>query len=290
MSDETTTTDTSKVSSMEDLLNSTTGTSSTDTAVDTTGTTATTYDPVLDDPIIGQQYLAKFQPLKNYESTYEERTSSVVSGVHFNTKRQEQKYLDDGYEEITVEVQEALVNGKVRKTDTKELVDKPPVILSLDDKKSNLLAKIDSYTATQITDGFTFDVTENDDTTKAKFDSSKEDQLTFATMYSASLSSDFATNPTYQGHIPMRGRAVASDGTVADTKSVYYLDAKSMQRFMDALALHIGYSKQVGWTLQNQVKEATDATYDEVEKAVLAVIEPSTTTSSTSTSSTTSTN
>lgn len=255
-------TDTSKVSSMDDLLKNTTSSS-----------TTTTYDPVLDAQITTQQYLAKFGDLAGYESTYEERTSSLVSGVHFNTKREEQVYLNQGYEEITSDVQNELINGnKVRNKATKAIVDRPVAIISLDTKKANLLVKINNYTATSITDGFKFDVTANDDTTKAIFDCSEEDQLTFNAAYAASLSSDFATNTTYNGKIPMRGRAVSTTGVIATSKTIYYFDAATMQRFMNTLGIHIGTCKQTGWSLQNDANNATEATWDEVEKAILAVI------------------
>ena len=105
MSDVTTTE--TNITSMEDLL-AETGAGGSD--LDLTGTSTVEYDETLDSPIIGQQYLAKFEPLKGHEDELEERKSSVVSGVHFNTLREMQTYLDDGYEKITVAEQEALVN------------------------------------------------------------------------------------------------------------------------------------------------------------------------------------
>ena len=122
------------MTSMESLLKET----GAGTELDLTGTSSTPYDETLDSPIIGQQYLAKFHPLANYETQYEERESSVVSGVHFNTPREMQTYLDDGYEKISVDMQNGLVNGKIRDIKTKELVDRPPVIIPLEDKKSSL--------------------------------------------------------------------------------------------------------------------------------------------------------
>ena len=270
MSDVTTTE--TNITSMEDLL-AETGAGGSD--LDLTGTSSIEYDETLDSPIIGQQYLAKFHPLENYEDQYEERESSVVSGVHFNTPREMQKYLDQGYEKITVDEQNALCNGKVRTIDTKELADKPPVIIPLADKKKNLEARVDSYTEKSITGGFYFTVTEGPVTGKAKFDSSKEDQMTFSTMYAASKSPDFATTEPYNGYIPMRGYPVsrAVDGSeVLSDKIIYQLNGAMMQAFSDALALHIGSCKQVGWALKAKVEEATELNWETIEAEVLAVI------------------
>ena len=270
MSDVTTTE--TNITSMEDLL-AETGAGGSD--LDLTGTSSIEYDETLDSPIIGQQYLAKFHPLENYEDQYEERESSVVSGVHFNTPREMQKYLDQGYEKITVDEQNALCNGKVRTIDTKELADKPPVIIPLADKKENLEARVDSYTEKSITGGFYFTVTEGPVTGKAKFDSSKEDQMTFSTMYAASKSPDFAITEPYNGYIPMRGYPVSTavDGSeVLGDKIIYQLNAAMMQAFSDALALHIGSCKQVGWALKAKVEEATELNWETIEAEVLAVI------------------
>ena len=270
MSDVTTTE--TNITSMEDLL-AETGAGGSD--LDLTGTSSIEYDETLDSPIIGQQYLAKFHPLENYEDQYEERESSVVSGVHFNTPREMQKYLDQGYEKITVDEQNALCNGKVRTIDTKELADKPPVIIPLADKKKNLEARVDSHTEKTITGGFYFTVTEGPVTGKAKFDSSKEDQMTFSTMYAASKSPDFAITEPYNGYIPMRGYPVSTavDGSeVLGDKIIYQLNAAMMQAFSDALALHIGSCKQVGWALKAKVEEATELNWETIEAEVLAVI------------------
>ena len=271
MSDVTTTE--SNITSMEDLLQETGAGTSSD--LDLSGTSTVEYDETLDSPIIGQQYLAKFHPLADYEDQYEERESSVVSGVHFNTPREMQKYLDQGYEKITVDEQNALCNGKVRTIDTKELADKPPVIVPLADKKKNLEARIDNHTEKSITGGFYFEVTEGPITGKAKFDSSKEDQMTFSTMYAASKSPDFETTEPYNGYIPMRGYpvSIAVDGSeVLGDKIIYYLNTAMMQAFSDALALHIGACKQTGWALKAKVEEATVLTWENVEAEILAII------------------
>lgn len=262
-------TDESGVATMESLL-AETG----DGDIDLSGTNGTPYDPEQDDPIIGQQYLATFADLKNYEDLYEERTSSVVSGVHFNTRREMQTWLDKGYVPITVDEQNALVNGGVRRKSDGAIVDRPPVIVPLQSRIDRLLSQIDSYTAEQITGGFEFEVTSTipgGPLGLAKFDSSKEDQMTFSTMYAASKSPDFDTTEPYLGHIPMRGYPIVG-GEQSDTKQVYYLDAANMQGFSDALALHIGNCKMTGWTLQNQAKAATAETIDAVEQAIWETI------------------
>ena len=262
------------MTSMESLLKET----GAGTELDLTGTSSTPYDETLDSPIIGQQYLAKFHPLANYETQYEERESSVVSGVHFNTPREMQTYLDDGYEKISVDMQNGLVNGKIRDIKTKELVDRPPVIIPLEDKKSSLLSRIDNYTEKTITSGFEFNVTSGTITGPAMFDSTKEDQMTFSTMYAASQSPNFENTPPYNGFIPMRGRKITKDlnkTTVVDTeKQIYQLDQNNMQFFSDALALHIGKCKQIGWSLQNKVNEADEGTWDKVSAEIEALINP----------------
>ena len=218
------------------------------------------------------QYLATFQPLKDYEDEYEERTSSIVSGIHFNTLREMQPFLEQGYQLITVEEQNALVDGGVRRLSDGAIVERPPVIIPLEDKISMLLNKIDAYTEAQITGGFIYTVTSTPVTGRGKFDSTKEDQMTFSTMYAASKSPDFDEHPIYHGRIPMRGYPVNDQDVVSDTKTVYYLDAENMQRFSDTMALHIGACKTRGWELQNIAKSATEETYDAIEAQIYEAI------------------
>ena len=270
------------MTTMEELLEQT-GSGS---ELDLTGTSTTPYDETLDSPIIGQQYCAKFKPVKNYEDVYEERESSVVSGVHYNTLREMQVYLDKGYEKITIEEQNELVNGKIRRIDTKELCDRPPIIIPLSQKQAGLLSRINSYTAKKITGGFEFTVTSGPVTGTAIFDSSEQDQMTFSTMYAASQSPNFETTEPYNGFIPMRGYPVTEneetgEKIVSDTKVVYYLNAENMQFFSDALALHIGSCKQYGWSLQAKVKEATEETWDAVYAEIIAIVAPEDETSET---------
>lgn len=265
----------SKLVSMESLLEETGAGTSSD--LDLSTTSQVPFDEELDSPIIGQQYLAKFHPLEGYEDTLEERESSVVSGVHFNTQREMQVYLDDGYEKISVDEQNQLVNGKVRKIDTKELVERPEVVISLKTKKDALLTKINAYTEASIVGGFEYTVLAGEYTGPYYFDSTKEDQLTFGTMYSATKSDKFETTEPYNGFIPMRGRkiTVMEDGKkhVAADKVICQLNETDMQYFTDALALHIGTCKQVGWYLQNQCEQATEETWDTVEAQITAKIE-----------------
>ena len=253
------------LTSMSDLLNET-GNGD----LDLSGTNPVPYDEDEDAPIIGQQYLATFQDLKDYEDEYEERTSSVVSGVHFRTKREMQTWLDKGYQKITVEEQNALVNGGVRRKSDGQIVPRPPVIVPLQSRIDRLLSQIDGYTANQITGGFISEVTSGPNPGTAKFDSSKEDQNTFSMCYAASLSPDFATSE-YKGFIPCRGYRVIPGGFEPE-KEVFYLDAANMQRLMDNLARHTGEAKLAGWELQSKAKAATEETIDAVEAEIWEAI------------------
>lgn len=274
-----------KMVSMEDLLTETGA--STNPELDLSGTTAHEFDEELDSPIVAQQYLAKFHDMEDYPEL-EERETSVVSGVHFNTVREMNTYLEDGFEKISVEEQNELVNGKVRNKATKELVDRPVKELTLAQKKSSLLSKIDAYSQKQYVSGFAFEVEKDNEETKAWFDTTDEDQSNFQTMYAASKSPDFETDPTYQGKIPMRGipydvyvsqsETATQSGESMSTqdwnalKQMYYFDAATMQRFMDDLARNIGTIKVTGWTLQNQVNTATEENFDQVQAAIYEAI------------------
>ena len=262
---------------MEDLLTETGA--STNPELDLSGTTAHEFDEELDSPIVAQQYLAKFHDMEDYPEL-EERETSVVSGVHFNTVREMNTYLEDGFEKISVEEQNELVNGKVRNKATKELVDRPVKELTLAQKKSSLLSKIDAYSQKQYVSGFAFEVEKDNEETKAWFDTTDEDQSNFQTMYAASKSPDFETDPTYQGKIPMRGIPAETWETIKDkstqvqnaVKETYLFDSATMQRFMDDLARNIGTIKVTGWTLQNQVNTATEENFDQVQAAIYEAI------------------
>lgn len=257
--------DESGVTSMETLL-SETGNGD----LDLSGTNGTPYDEDQDAPIIGQQYLATFQDLKDYEDTLEERTSSVVSGVHFSTKREMETWIAKGYQKITVEEQNALVNGGVRRKSDGMIVPRPPVIIPLQNRIDSLIGQINNYTAGRITSGFVSEVTSGPNPGSAKFDSTVNDQNTFSMMYAASQSPDFETSE-YHGIIPCRGyRAI--DGGFEPEKEVFYLDAANMQRLMDNLARHTGQAKLEGWALQSKANAATEETIDAVEAEIWAII------------------
>ena len=254
------------LTSMEDLMEQTGAGSASD--LDLSGTSNVPYDEDKDAPIIGQQYLATFQDLKDYEDEYEERTSSIVSGVHYRSIREMEEWIAKGYQKITVEEQNALVDGGVRRKSDGAIVPRPPVIIPLQSRIDSLLSQINNYTAERITGGFIFEVTSTPVTGKAMFDSSKEDQMTFSTMFAASQSPDFPDHPVYHGRIPMRGRAVSEMGLIADEKTVYYLDAENMLAFEASLAEHLGRCKMEGWELQSIANSATDETIDAVEQQI----------------------
>ena len=267
MSDETniTVSDESGVTSMETLL-SETGNGD----LDLSGTNGTPYDPELDDPIIGLEYLATFADLKDYEDTLEERTSSVCSGVHYSTKRERETWIAKGYQPITVEEQNALVDGGVRRKSDGAIVPRPPVIIPLQSRIDSLLSQINNYTAEQITSGFISEVTSGPNPGSAKFDSSKDDQNTFSMLYAASKSPDFETSE-YHGIIPCRGYRVIPGGFEPE-KEVFYLDADNMQRLMDNISRHVGECKMKGWALQSKANAATEETIDAVEAEIWAII------------------
>ena len=252
------------LTSMEDLMEQTGAGSASD--LDLSGTSNVPYDEDKDAPIIGQQYLATFQDLKDYEDLYEERTSSVVSAVHFNTIREMEKFISQGYQKITVEEQNALVNGGVRRKSDGAIVPRPPVIIPLQSRIDSLLSQINNYTAERITGGFISEVTSGPNPGSAKFDSTTNDQNTFSMMYAASKSPDFETSE-YRGVIPVRGYRVIDGGFEPD-KEVFYLNAENMQRLMDNLARHTGECKLEGWQLQSIANGATEETIDAVEQQI----------------------
>lgn len=86
---------------------------------------------------------------------------------------------------------------------------------------------------------------------KHRYDSEDGDQSTFAAMYNASRSADFAAAEPYSGQIPIR--AVPLGGT---EKVVLPHDATEIQALVDDLALHIGWCKERGWSLQQAVAAA----------------------------------
>lgn len=255
-----------KISSMEDLLNETGAANSNE--LDLSGTSSVPYDEVLDSPIIGQQYLAKFHPVKGHEDELEERESSVVSGVHFDTLRQMQTYLDQGYEKITIEEQNALVDGKIRNIVTKELCDRPAVKISVDSKIQSLLYRIDAFTAKEITGGFVSECAG----VAVKYDSDNDTQSTSTQISNAGNANPELFAAAYPNGCPFRGYRKLEDETFAEYKEIFYLDLNGVNQFSADLILHIGNCKVQGWTLQTLAKSANEETFDEVKAQVEAVI------------------
>ncbi|MDD3039751.1 hypothetical protein [Bacteroides sp.] len=129
---------------------------------------------------------------------------------------------------------------------------------TLAEKKVFKLKQISQKTKEQIVGGFISTATGGEVT----FDSDEATQSTMQTMYAATQSPDFANHPVYQGVIPVRGFAEGST-----IKTVFYLNATQVQKFMDDLALHIGKCKQEGWAKQALVEVAS--TVEELEQIVL---------------------
>ena len=151
-----------------------------------------------------------------------------------------------------------LVNGYYIDPITKECKEIPPYIPTAEEElaaaKQNKLNEISNMTATAITAGFK----SNAGGENATFDSTENDQQNLQIMLNASKSSDFETDPTYQGHIPIRGIPEGQE-----EKKVYSMNATQMQKLNDDLARHIGSCKIVGWTLQSMVDSAV--TKEDVE-------------------------
>jgi hypothetical protein len=150
--------------------------------------------------------------------------------------------------EITADEQKIYVTGNyIRDSETGTPVEKPTYVPTLAEQKSAKLQQIDSRTATAITGGFVSAASGEPHT----YDSGMDDQLTFAAMYVASKSPDFADHPVYSGQIPIRA---IPEGQTA--KVVLQHDAAKMQILIDDLAQHIGSCKQQGWQLQAAVAAA----------------------------------
>lgn len=163
-----------------------------------------------------------------------------------------QKYIIDGdlqtvtsdsaLDAVIVAIDDLLAKQAMRNS---ALTPEPPTFSDLQQAK---LAEIDTQTKQHIIGGFI-------STAKGAanvYDSADADQLTFAAMYAASRSVDFATTEPYNGNIPIRA---VPDGKSA--KEIIGHNAAEMQKLMDDLALHIGTCKQTGWALQGQAMAAT---------------------------------
>lgn len=131
-------------------------------------------------------------------------------------------------------------------------------INTLNELKAFKLAEVNAWTKNKIIGGFF----SNASGEIVKYDSDEDTQTTMNTMYNASKSPDFETNPIYQGLIPVRGFAEGSN-----VKEKFYLNAAQIQKFMDDLAMHIGTSKQEGWDKQKLLEDAT--TPEMVENIIL---------------------
>lgn len=121
---------------------------------------------------------------------------------------------------------------------------KPTTQPTLEQVKTAKLADIDTWTKTAITGGFFSEAMGS----RNKYDSDEVDQQNLMLMRQVSTSPDFATNPTYQGKIPLR--AIPEGQT---EKVIFMHNATQVQKVVDDLALHIGTCKQKGWVLQEAV-------------------------------------
>lgn len=154
------------------------------------------------------------------------------------------------YLELTKEQYTDCVNHPgERKVDLATLtIIQKPITINLEDRKLLKLTEINSWTKAKIIGGFVSTASG----ASVTYDSDEDTQSTMQTMYVATKSPDFANHPDYQGVIPVRGFA---DGSTV--KTVFYLTATQVQKFMDDLALHIGKCKQAGWAKQALVEKAS---------------------------------
>ena len=113
---------------------------------------------------------------------------------------------------------------------------------SFQELKNEKLAVIEKWTANKITGGFIY----NDVT----YDSDVDTQITMQGIALNVHTNQFAEK--YPGGCPVRGY-----DTDSSEKTIHMLTADEVLEFCAALSIHIGTCKQIGWTLQNQVAEAT---------------------------------
>jgi hypothetical protein len=118
---------------------------------------------------------------------------------------------------------------------------------NLEESKTAKLQRVDTWTATAITSGFTSAATG----TTATYDSTEADQQNIMLMLQAAQTADFATHPIYKGQIPIRA---VPEGQ--DSKVILQHNATQMQQLVIDMALHIGACKQKGWQLQEAVTAA----------------------------------
>ena len=108
--------------------------------------------------------------------------------------------------------------------------------------KQNKLDIISQWTEQRITGGFIY----NDVT----YDSDVDTQITMQGIALNVHTNQFAEK--YPDGCPVRGYDTGSS-----EKTIHMLTADEVLEFCAALSIHIGTCKQIGWTLQNQVAEAT---------------------------------
>lgn len=114
--------------------------------------------------------------------------------------------------------------------------------------KSQKLLEVDAWTASKITGGFVSECSGE----RVRYDSDKDTQLT---MQGIALNVDtplFAEK--YPQGCPVRGYLDVYEGvaTVGE-KTVFWLTAEQVLRWMADLSMHIGNCKQAGWQKQAEV-------------------------------------
>lgn len=119
---------------------------------------------------------------------------------------------------------------------------------SLTNAKANKLSESKGWTAAEIIGGFWSSASG----TRCKYDSDDNDQDNLKLMQSICHSEAFATDPEYQGVIPIR--AVPEGAT---DKTVLYLTPAQMDTLIEDLARHIGACKKRGWQRESEIKALT---------------------------------
>ena len=125
-----------------------------------------------------------------------------------------------------------------------------PSFQELKDKKLNA---IDKWTADKITGGFVYN--------NVTYDSDTDTQITMQGIALNVHTNEFEEK--YPEGCPVRGYDEGSS-----VKTIHYLSADEVLGFCAALSIHIGTCKQLGWILQNRVKEAR--TREELDAIVWA--------------------
>lgn len=160
-----------------------------------------------------------------------------------------QKDLDTRQEKFVVDTNVYDISNI--KLENGKIVPIPPKQPTLDELKQKKLEELDNEAYQQYIGGFQSDC----GTKIATYDSTENDQSNIQTMYNASRSSEFATDPVYKGKIPMHCTPIG-----AEEKTVYMLDADQMQKLIDDMARHVGAVKIKHWQKQAEVEKATSQT------------------------------